>query len=110
MIASAGVSAINPWDTKEVTSSAVALLLCTSAVTPMPAAKAMGRLLTLWLSTLRRCEPYTRRMPVRTIWVPQISRAMAESRLSSVSMVAVSYAPCWRLLCAQYVMAALYGL
>ncbi|MNE48199.1 hypothetical protein D3C80_1426480 [compost metagenome] len=87
MIASAGASAIRPWPTKEVTSSAVALLLCTRAVTPMPAANASGRLLTLWLSTWRRCEPYTRRMPVRTMWVPQISRATADSRLSRVSIM-----------------------
>lgn len=45
MIARAGASAIRPWATKEVASRAVALLLCTRAVTPMPAANASGRLL-----------------------------------------------------------------
>ena len=86
MIASAGGSAIRPWATKEVTSRAVALLLCTRAVTPMPAANACGRRATLWLRMRRSCEPYTRRMPVRTMWVPHTSRAMADSRLSRVSM------------------------
>ncbi|MCY1428594.1 hypothetical protein D9M71_444840 [compost metagenome] len=57
MIASAGASAIRPPATKEVVSRAVALLLCTSAVTPMPAAKASGVFCTLWLSTRRRLAP-----------------------------------------------------
>ena len=88
MIASAGASAIRPLATKEVASSAVALLLCTSAVTPMPAAKASGRFCTLRLRMRRRSLPYTRRMPVRTMCVPHTSKATAESRLSSVSMAA----------------------
>ncbi|MCY1430306.1 hypothetical protein D9M71_462510 [compost metagenome] len=86
MMASAGVSAINCWPTKDVTSIAVALLLCTTAVTTMPAMNASGRLDMLWLSTRRRLEPYTRNIPVRTMWVPQISNATAESRLSRVSI------------------------
>ncbi|MCY1176180.1 hypothetical protein D9M73_164420 [compost metagenome] len=89
MMASAGASSISPWATKELTSSAVALLLCTRAVTPIPAAKASGRRRTLRLSRRRRLEPYTRRMPVRTMCVPQMSRAMAERRLSKVSIVAL---------------------
>ena len=48
---------IRPWATKEVTSSAVALLLCTRAVTPMPAAKARGARFMLWLSQRRRSLP-----------------------------------------------------
>ncbi|MNT07091.1 hypothetical protein D3C72_1417810 [compost metagenome] len=89
MMASAGASSIRPWATKELTSSAVALLLCTRAVTPMPAAKASGRRRTLRLSRRRRLAPYTRRIPERTMCVPQMSKATAESRLSSVSMVAL---------------------
>ncbi|MNF95748.1 hypothetical protein D3C84_785170 [compost metagenome] len=89
MIASAGASSIRPWATKELTSSAVALLLCTRAVTPIPAAKASGRRRTLRLSRRRRLAPYTRRIPERTMCVPQMSKATAESRLSSVSMVAL---------------------
>ncbi len=42
MTASAVGSAIRPWATKEMASKAVALLLCTNAVTPMPAPKASG--------------------------------------------------------------------
>ncbi|MNE37281.1 hypothetical protein D3C80_1311260 [compost metagenome] len=96
MIASAGVSPIRLWPTNEVTSIAVALLLCTIAVTRIPATKANGRLDMFWLSTRRRFEPYTRRMPVRTMCVPQISNATAESRLSRVSIEkAPCYAPQW---------------
>ena len=90
MMASAGVSGTRPWATKEVTSSAVALLLCTRAVTAIPERKASGMRCMLRLSTRRRLAPYTRRMPVRTIWVPHTSRATADSRLSSVSIVAPS--------------------
>ncbi len=86
MIASAVGSAIRPWATKEMASSAVALLLCTSAVTPMPAPKASGALPMLWPSARRRCEPYTRMIPVRTICVPQTSRAMDDSRCNRVSI------------------------
>lgn len=87
MIARAGVMAIRPWPTKEVTSMAVALLLCTTAVTTMPAMNARGRRFMFWLSTRRRLDPNTRRMPVRTMCVPHTSKATADSRLSRVSMV-----------------------
>lgn len=65
---------------------AVALLLCTIAVTTMPATNASQRLDMFWPITWRRLVPYTRRMPVRTMCVPQISRATADSKLSRVSM------------------------
>jgi Spy/CpxP family protein refolding chaperone len=57
MVASAGVSAIRPWPTNEVTSMAVALLLCTMAVTTMPAMNASQRLDMFWPMTWRRLEP-----------------------------------------------------
>ncbi|MNC17279.1 hypothetical protein D3C75_651530 [compost metagenome] len=56
-ITSAGVSATRSCATKEVTNMVVALLLCTSAVTPIPAQKANGFFSTLRLSTLRRLAP-----------------------------------------------------
>ncbi|MNG99202.1 hypothetical protein D3C79_583670 [compost metagenome] len=93
MMASAGVMAIRPWPTNEVTSIAVALLLCTMAVTRIPAMNAKGRLFMFWLMMRRRFEPNTRRMPVRTMCVPQTSSVTAESRLSRVSM---AKAPCCR--------------
>ena len=52
----------------------------------IPAMKARGRLDMFWLSTWRSWEPYTRRMPVRTMCVPQISKATAESKSSRVSI------------------------
>ncbi|MNJ55540.1 hypothetical protein D3C77_510370 [compost metagenome] len=67
MIARAGVMAIRPWPTNEVTRRAVALLLCTMAVTRMPATNASGRLFMFWLMIRRRPEPNTRRIPVRTM-------------------------------------------
>ena len=57
MITSAGASPTSPCATKEVTSSAVALLLCTSAVTPMPETNASGFFSTLSLNTRRRLAP-----------------------------------------------------
>ena len=84
-ITRAGVRATRSWATKEVTSMVVALLLCTSAVTPMPAQKASGFFSTLRLRTVRRRAPKTRITPVRTMWVPQTSRATAESRCNSVN-------------------------
>ncbi|CSP55997.1 Uncharacterised protein [Shigella sonnei] len=45
----------------------VALLLCTSAVTPIPAQKASGFFSTLRLRTVRKRAPKTRITPVRTI-------------------------------------------
>ncbi|MNE23106.1 hypothetical protein D3C80_1163480 [compost metagenome] len=96
MIARAGVMAIRPWPTKDVTSMAVALLLCTIAVTRIPAMNARGRLFMFWLMMRRRSDPNTRRMPVRTICVPQTNSVTAESRLSRVSMAKppVADGPC----------------
>jgi hypothetical protein len=82
MTASASGRVIRPWPTKEATISAVAVLDCTSAVTPRPDMAALKRLLTLLASTLRRLAPNTRRMPVRTRCVPHTSSAMAAKRFS----------------------------
>ncbi len=102
MIASAAGSEIMPCATKEDTISPVAALLCTSAVTPSPAAAALMRFCTLSERTRRSFAPSTRRMPVRTICVPHTSRAMAASRLSRCCIGcggaptrAVSTSWCW---------------
>ncbi len=89
-ITSAGVNATRSCATKEVTSMVVALLLCTKAVTPMPAQKASGFFSTLRLRTVRKRAPNTRITPVRTIWVPHTSSATAESRCNRVSTEVVS--------------------
>jgi len=78
-ITSAGASATRSCATNEVTSMVVALLLWTSAVTPIPAQKASGFFSTLRLSTVRNRAPNTRITPVRTICVPQTSSATAEA-------------------------------
>ena len=65
--ASAAVSGIRPWPTNEAVISEVAVLDCTSAVTPMPESMAVNRLLILRASRLRRLAPKTRSTPVRTI-------------------------------------------
>ncbi len=80
MMASAGATAIRPWPTKELTMTAVALLLWTRPVTPRPAAKAVKRLEMLEESTWRRLAPYTRRMPTLTMLVPHTSSATPESK------------------------------
>jgi len=80
--ASAGAVAISPWPTNEATIRQVAVLDCTSPVTAMPAPTESARLRTLAASTVRRFSPNTRKMPVRTMCVPQTSRAMAASRFS----------------------------
>ncbi|MNS62194.1 hypothetical protein D3C72_952460 [compost metagenome] len=84
-ITSAGVSATRSCATNDVTSMVVALLLCTRAVTPIPAQKASGFFSTLRLRTVRKRAPKTRITPVRTMCVPQTSRATADSRCNNVS-------------------------
>ena len=84
--ASAVGRATRPWPTKEETIRAVAVLDCTSAVTPRPASAAAGRVSMLRASTWRRLAPKTRRMPVRTRYVPQTSSATAASRFSRCFM------------------------
>ena len=80
--ASASGSVTRPWPTKDETIRAVAVLDCTSAVTPRPERAAVQRLATLWASTLRRLAPNTLRMPVRTRWAPQTSSEMAARRFN----------------------------
>ena len=79
--ASAAGRPTRPWPTNEETMRAVAVLDCTSAVTPMPESTAVRRVLTLREISWRRLAPKTRKMPVRTRWVPQINRATAARRL-----------------------------
>ena len=57
MVAKAGVRLISPWPTNEVTSIAVALLLCTMAVTRIPATNASQRLDMFCPMTWRKLEP-----------------------------------------------------
>jgi len=62
--------------------SAVAVLDCTSAVTPRPESMALKRLPMLTANICRRLLPNTRNTPLRTRWVPQTSSAMAARRFS----------------------------
>jgi len=64
--ARASGKAISPCPTKEEVMSAVAVLDCTTAVTPMPASAALNRLPMLRDSSSRRLAPNTRSTPVRT--------------------------------------------
>src|SRR4051812_27431652 len=72
--------------TNEATIRHVAVLDCTMLVTPSPAMTARKRLTKLAASTRRRFSPKTRSMPVRTMCVPQTSRAIAARRLRSESI------------------------
>ena len=84
--ASAAGSPTSPWPTNDDTMSAVAVLDCTTAVTPIPERTAVNRLLTLREMSCRRLAPNTRRMPVRTRCVPQMSRATAANKFNKCFM------------------------
>ncbi len=62
-----GVVPTSPEPTKLATMRQVAVLLCSSVVTPRPASIALRRLATLRASTLRRFSPKARSTPVRTL-------------------------------------------
>ena len=82
IIASAAASGTRLRSRKEVTIRQVAVLDWIRLVTPSPASSAFQRELMLCASTWRRFSPNTRRMPVRTICVPQTSSAIAASRFN----------------------------
>ena len=86
MTASAAEVSIRPCPTNELVSSAVAVLLWIRPVTPIPAAIAVRRLPVLARRILRKFAPYTRRNPVRTMWVPHTSSATADKRASRACM------------------------
>ena len=87
MIASAGAVAISPLPANDVVRRAVAVELCSRLVTPSPASIAMKRLSTLTDKNRRSSAPYTRKMLVRTKYVPHTRSAIPERILSRVSMV-----------------------
>ena len=89
--ASAAGSAIRPWPTKDEVISDVAVLDCTSAVTPMPESAAVKRLPMLRARRERRFAPKTRSTPVRTRWLPHTSNAMAAKRFNKCFTVAQVY-------------------
>ena len=64
-----------PCAVNEAVMSAVAVLLCSSVVSPSPAANAAKRLPSAFDSTWRRSEPKARRMPVCTMCRPHSSSA-----------------------------------
>ena len=84
--ASAAVRETMPWPTNDETISAVAVLDCTMAVTPIPESTALSRLLTPREINWRKFAPKTRKTPVRTSWVPQTKRAIAAKRFSKCFM------------------------
>lgn len=71
---------MSPWPTKDEVMSEVAVLDCTSAVTPMPESAAVKRLPMLRANMVRRLAPNTRSTPVRTRLVPHTSSATAANR------------------------------
>ncbi len=80
--ASAAAVGTRPLPTKLATIRQVAVLLCTRLVTPRPASSEVNRLPKLRARMARRFSPNTRSMPVRTMCVPQTSRAIAARRFS----------------------------
>lgn len=79
--ASAGTVATRPRSAKDATMSAVAVLLCNSAVTPSPVPNERSRLLMARPSMRRRSAPKARMTPVRTMRSPHSSRATPPRRL-----------------------------
>src|SRR5258706_3270077 len=86
MMASAAPSPIRFCDTKELALMSLALDDWTRLVTPSPARNAEPRPETLFESTRRRVAPYTRRIPGRTMCVPQTRSATLARRLRSISI------------------------
>ena len=84
--ASAAPPVTRPLPTKEATMRQVAVLDCTTPVTPTPAAMALKRLRKLCASTRRRFSPKTLSTPARTMWVPHTSSEIAASRFSRCSI------------------------
>jgi hypothetical protein len=71
--------------TKDIRSSAVAVELCTMAVTPIPEAQATNLFLVPAVMNLRRDVPYARVKPSFTMRVPQRRRQTAPAMCSSVN-------------------------
>ena len=86
MIASAGTSATMPSVVNEAVISAVAVLLCRSAVRPRPAAKAAKRLPSACERSRRRSGPKARRMPLWTMCRPHSRSATPPIRSSRTSV------------------------
>ena len=82
--ASAGAVSTRPRPANEATTKAVAVLLCRTPVTPMPASSAAKRLLSETRSRWRNSAPNARCTPVRTMRMPHSSSATAPS--SSIRM------------------------
>ena len=75
MMASAGTRLTTPSAASEAVISPVAVLDCSSAVRPRPAAKALKRLPSALLKVRRRSGPNARSTPLRTICRPHSSSA-----------------------------------
>ena len=92
MIASAGTSATRPSAANELAISAVAVLLCNSAVRPRPAANAVKRLRSAFDNSRRRSAPNARKMPLWTMCRPHSSSATPPIR-SRRTMLPISPNP-----------------
>jgi hypothetical protein len=75
MIARAGIRSTKPRPANDVVIRAVAVLLCRSAVTPIPTESATSLFRSAVLKKCRSSEPKARVIPLRTICSPQRSRA-----------------------------------
>ena len=90
MIASAGTSPTSPAAANDAVMSAVAVLLCSSAVRPRPAANAAKRLPSAFDRKRRRSEPKARKMPLWTMCRPHSSSATPPIRSRS-TMVPIAF-------------------
>ena len=93
MTASAGTSASIPLAANDVTSSPVAVLLCSTVVTVTPTPKALKRLPSAAPRKRRRSAPKARRTPLWTMCMPHSSSATPPVRSRSTMSPVVGPPP-----------------
>ena len=86
IVARAGTGPITPVAAKELAINAVAVLLCSTRVTPSPASRAVRRRRKALPSTRRRSPPNPRKTPVEIICTPQ-SRSATSPSISMTARV-----------------------
>ena len=91
--ASAGTKSTRPPAVNDVTMSAVAVLLCSTAVIASPAQNAVIRLPRAVPRNRRRLGPKARWTPVWTMWTPQSNNAIQPASWARVNVVSIRFPP-----------------
>ena len=85
-----GAAADRLYARRKVT-NAVAVLLCRTAVTPMPAIKAWKRFFRTFPKKRLMLAPKARTMPLCTMWSPQSRRATPPTRSNKIFIPMVTF-------------------